>query len=581
MAGSAAHNDRGGSGARAPPKECCCCRCCRCGSSTLSFTPVVRLAVIGLLVNTQPSEPFLTPYIEATRNVTHAQLVSTVYPFWTWSALLFILPCGLLAELLGYRRIIFVGLLARQVTRCCLLFTDGVLAMVAAQVAYGLATAVNTAVFYSYVYVVLRRPGFVPAEQYGETTRVYRAGTAWVRGAYSFGNLMGSLLGQSLVSLAGVSLGDLFYISWAFSSLGFLFAVVFMPPPPVMSIAPVPSSATLRGVMSSAEAFLEEQKQRDEHEASGAGAAIPDAALASAERTPEHSRAGQNLYHTLHTQGCLHLCRSLLNMFSQSRVIVVWSVWWWFAAGAAQLVSNYYTSSYVECVAHPQNINNTISPAWRTSRQHAHQEQQGSFENPFGILEGLNQAAYTLAVWLPVVYLRIGLGRRRWDGTQDRDSSHALLQEPHENGRGSPAPAALRSEGVVGTLVPMASLSTLAGGLLLSSTIWCRHAVLSYALLILYNGCFAFLISLAASSIAAANMAHVKRHEGDGPADAPKPSVLFGVNGFMSLLFASGLQVVASGMALTARHVMLMCGGVFCAVSLVCAVLLLAGRERR
>ena len=132
-----------------------------------------------------------------------------------------------------------------------------------------------------------------------------------------------------------------------------------------------------------------------------------------------------------------------------------------------------------------------------------------------------------------------------------------------------------------GTLVPMASLSTLAGGLLLSSTIWCRHAVLSYALLILYNGCFAFLISLAASSIAAANMAHVKRHEGDGPADAPKPSVLFGVNGFMSLLFASGLQVVASGMALTARHVMLMCGGVFCAVSLVCAVLLLAGRERR
>ena len=107
----------------------------------------------------------------------------------------------------------------------------------------------------------------------------------------------------------------------------------------------------------------------------------------------------------------------------------------------------------------------------------------------------------------------------------------------------------------------MTSLSTLASALLLSSTIFCRYATISYALLILYNGCFAVLISLASSSIAVANTitnaVHVKYYVDSSNKDVSSTSVLFGVNGFISLLVASVMQAFASGMALTAQKTFL------------------------
>ena len=215
------------------------------------FAPVVRLAVIGFLVNTQPSEPFLTPFVETQRNVTHAQLVSVVYPFWTWSALILVLPCGLLAERLGYRTLIFVGLLARQITRCCLIFGSGLLAMIAAQIAYGLATAVNTAVFFSYVYIVVRHRTFVsratPPAPALEKQYAYRSGTAWVR-SIQLRQRAGQSVGSGLGVAHCVPLSDLFLISWAFSTAGFLFALVFMP-------APGPA----RALLPSTEACLEDR----------------------------------------------------------------------------------------------------------------------------------------------------------------------------------------------------------------------------------------------------------------------------------------------------------------------------------
>ena len=178
----------------------------------MSFT-VVLLAFVGFFLNCQPSEPFLSPYIESTRNVTHPQLIDIVYPWNTWSSLLFILPVGICAQLWGSKPIIFVGLVARQLTRILLLFSHGVLPMALAQITYGLATSINQAVWYSFVYSVVHSSS-------------YEKGTAWVRGGYSFGNVVGCFLGQWMTSVWNESLAALFWISWMLCTVGCGLALV-------------------------------------------------------------------------------------------------------------------------------------------------------------------------------------------------------------------------------------------------------------------------------------------------------------------------------------------------------------------
>jgi len=177
---------------------------------------VLLLGVVGFLLNCQPSEPFLSPYIETTRHVTHDQLVSQIYPWNTWSSLLFILPVGVCAERIGSLPVIYAGLLARQATRLLLLFGSGVVPMAAAQITYGLATSINQAVWYTYVYSIVKSSS-------------YESGTAWVRGGYSFGNVVGCAIGQLTVSLWKVPLHSLFWVSWLLSCLGSIAVLMCLP----------------------------------------------------------------------------------------------------------------------------------------------------------------------------------------------------------------------------------------------------------------------------------------------------------------------------------------------------------------
>ena len=553
-------------------------------------TPVARLALISLLVNLQPSEPFLTPYIEQTRDVSHEDLVSLVYPFWTWSALLFVLPCGLLAGVFGHRRIIYLGLLSRQITRCCLLFSKGAVAMALAQASYGFATAVNTSVFYSYVYAILRRPDLTSSDKINEDLQ-YRSGTAWVRGAYSLGNLMGSFIGQSLVSFTDIPLKHLFYISWGCSTAGLLFAVAFMPSPSVEM-----SKNKMRSLSSRSLNLENSLLGTRGGDGIDLDCDFPESRSFESER--EFHGTEQNLYSTLNKQGCGYVCDYLMKIYSRSRVVLIWSVWWWLCNGAAHLVSNYYTSMYVEGICDSSIHKNN------SSSFHVHQKS-------FGLLEGLNQGAYAFAVWLPLLHLRYGLRCRTWcehssrantDTCDKLEHSHdvdAVANDFGDNGDGNHCGGAdngnddrhsgsipnydklyingAQSDDVTMPLAAIVCISTTAGALLLSSAIWCSQTTLSYTMLIFYTGSFALLLSLAASSIASAN-ASFKRSEfairkGAPVLEPSKPSVLFGVNGFMSLLFASVLQAIATWYDLSARNVIFMCGSTFFAVSVVSIIL--------
>jgi MFS family permease len=191
----------------------------------------LRICALGIFVNCQPSEPYLTSYLLETKNLTEAQLESEVYPWSTTGGFLFLLPLALLAEVAGSRTVILLGLLCREATRVLLLYAEGVAWMRAMQLAYAGGVAVN-AIYFAYVYTV------VPGGQYTLYTSLVLAG-------YHVGNVCGALLAQLLVDcVPGVraNLGILFYLSWGFTSLG---AAAFVLLPAPSRVPPPALAATL------------------------------------------------------------------------------------------------------------------------------------------------------------------------------------------------------------------------------------------------------------------------------------------------------------------------------------------------
>lgn len=142
------------------------------------------------------------------QGLSEAQLDDLVWPIDTYASLVCLLFVGFLAEMVSYRVAILLGLACRQATRLLLLFSSGLLPMQLMQATYACATSVE-AVYFAYPYVVVEPKHFLVA-------------TVAVRASVHLGNAVGSGLGQLLVSVWHVELRTLFFISWAFTSIGVL-----------------------------------------------------------------------------------------------------------------------------------------------------------------------------------------------------------------------------------------------------------------------------------------------------------------------------------------------------------------------
>ena len=193
---------------------------------------LLRLCAVPLLISCKPSEAFLSVYLtqpvaEGGKGLSSAQLNEQVWPYDTYGAFAFMLPAGYLAEVLGYRAVILLGLLCREATRALLLFGEGVGCMAAMQLTYA-ASGAALVCFFAYVLTAVA-PELRPAA------------TASTLVALHGGNVLGSLLGSAL--RPHVPLRALFYLSWAATSLGMLgFALL----PPSIHAAPPSIAALLR-----------------------------------------------------------------------------------------------------------------------------------------------------------------------------------------------------------------------------------------------------------------------------------------------------------------------------------------------
>ena len=344
-------------------------------SSPRLATVLVRVCLVGFFINCQPSEPFLTKYLETDKNLTEAQLDNEVWPYDSYGSFLFLPLVGLLADGVGYRSTILLGLLARQGTRVLLLFGQGVRLMAVMQVTYALATSVNT-VYLAYAFVVVE-------------PKVFPLAAAAMHAASHAGNFFGSVTGQLLVSYAGVGsdLRVLFYLSWAFSSAGLACFFLLLPRPlhrqppsvlwPLLRNMPCgrrgtstdrPSVSHRLLLADSVEDQDEEQEGGGEErergdrreqrtqgsrrqqqqgpalslppeESSRLGAAPPTATSPTTPTTSSPPRVRR--------PGPARIARWNLGALYREPSVLVWTLWWIMGYGASNVVINYYQTLFL------------------------------------------------------------------------------------------------------------------------------------------------------------------------------------------------------------------------------------------
>jgi solute carrier family 19 (thiamine transporter), member 2/3 len=267
-------------------------------SHTTSNRFVLLLCISGFFLSLKPSEPFLTPFLTQDKGVTDQELNDDIYPVWTYSYFACLLPVGVLAELFGYRIMIVAGIVAREVTRVLLLYSNGLQAMQWMQFAFGFASATDM-VFYSFVYQMVSR------DRYHDVTGYSRA-------AILVGHTLAGFGGQLLVEW-NVSLRALFYISFATVSVGL---VVFLaaPHPDHSSVHNQNSSSTQDYDYQSLNSLQYEQSSRT--------------LRATLRRIPQ---LGARMLDTYLQQNC---------------AVLFLSMWWWGGYAVLELVLNYATTLF-------------------------------------------------------------------------------------------------------------------------------------------------------------------------------------------------------------------------------------------
>ncbi|VDN53374.1 unnamed protein product [Dracunculus medinensis] len=146
---------------------------------------VILLILYAFWKDFKPGEPFLFKYHVIFLNLTEQQLNGEIYPYWTYSYLIAMIPIFLLTDLLLYKPVLMCENIGYIVFRVSLVFLSSVLSQQIGHVFYGIATASEIA-FYSYIYA-------------SSDKRDYQRITSWTRAASMSGRTVGYLMSQLII----------------------------------------------------------------------------------------------------------------------------------------------------------------------------------------------------------------------------------------------------------------------------------------------------------------------------------------------------------------------------------------------
>ncbi|KAK2108339.1 hypothetical protein P7K49_013504 [Saguinus oedipus] len=296
--------------------------CYKTSPSNSWIYPTVILCIFGFFSMMRPSEPFLIPYLSGPdKNLTSAELTNEIFPVWTYSYLVLLLPVFVLTDYVRYKPVIILQGISFIITWLLLLFGQGVKTMQVVEFFYGMVTAAEVA-YYAYIYSA------VSPEHYQRVSGYCRSITLV---AYT----AGSVLAQLLVSLANLSYFYLNVISLASVSIAFICSLFLPMPKKSMFFHAKPSKE--RKKSSSVSAVLEETH---EGEVQGCGEQKPTSETPSTSGKRNDCRPNSLKPGNVTLEVFVQWFQDLKECYSSKRLLY-WSLWWAFATAGFNQVVNY------------------------------------------------------------------------------------------------------------------------------------------------------------------------------------------------------------------------------------------------
>ncbi|XP_074733755.1 thiamine transporter 2-like [Strix uralensis] len=280
--------------------------------------PTLIICANGFLSTMRPSESFLTPYLTGPdKNLTIEEVTNQIFPVWTYSYLALLFPVFLITDYVRYKPVLLLQGISFIVTWLLLLFAHGVVAMQVVEFFYGMVTATEVA-YYAYIYSVV-------------STDRYQRVTSYCRSITLVAATIAAVLGQLLVSLAGVSYFHLNAITLASVSLAFVCSFFLPVPQKSMFFHRKDISETLPGPDRAVATVG----------ADGPPSCQQDKNSVSADRAPAPEQQADNPKPQSHMLRVLvQLGRDLRDCYS-SRKLLYWSLWWALATAGFNQVLNY------------------------------------------------------------------------------------------------------------------------------------------------------------------------------------------------------------------------------------------------
>lgn len=153
---------------------------------------IILACLYGIIKEFRPATPFLTPYlISSYKNFTNEELYSKIYPFWTYSYLVALIPVFFLTDILRYKPVVCLEAACLCGTWGLLVWGKTVWEMQLMQIIFGVASAAEIA-YFSYMYAAV-------------DGKHYKRVTSFTRGAVLTGKFLSYGTAQLLVSLVGSS----------------------------------------------------------------------------------------------------------------------------------------------------------------------------------------------------------------------------------------------------------------------------------------------------------------------------------------------------------------------------------------
>ncbi|XP_042649432.1 thiamine transporter 2 isoform X2 [Tyto alba] len=280
--------------------------------------PTLIICANGFLSTMRPSESFLTPYLTGPdKNLTIEEVTNQIFPVWTYSYLALLFPVFLITDYVRYKPVLLLQGISFIITWLLLLFAHGVVAMQVVEFFYGMVTATEVA-YYAYIYSVV-------------STDRYQRVTSYCRSITLVAATVAAVLGQLLVSLAGVSYFHLNAITLASVSLAFVCSFFLPMPQKSMFFHRKDGSESLPGpdkVVARVSSDRPPSCREDKSSVCADRAPPP-------EQQADSPKAQNHMLRVL-----VQLSKDLRDCYS-SRKLLYWSLWWALATAGFNQVLNY------------------------------------------------------------------------------------------------------------------------------------------------------------------------------------------------------------------------------------------------